>query len=395
MSVIKETFSGLWKVIKREISRITIDKDIIIIILAAPFFYASFYPSLYWNKTEKKIPIAIVDLDNSEFSKEYTKRIGAHENTYVKFVTGDLAFSKSKLDLMEIHGIILIPSESEKSFKLKDKVTLKAFLNTSRFLVSNDINKASTDVAFSFNDEVKIKYFLNTGLTTAEATEMIEPVKPEIRPMFNTSDTYGDFLIPGLLILILHQTLLIGLSESIAREREDNSLKDLYNASYNNTAVAIVGKTTYYFVLFSAYAVFSFIVFFNIFRINLIGNLLLLALLTGILIISVIFLCILISSFFKRKILALQIIAFTSYPLFLISGYVFPRHLLPVFVQHVADCFAITPYLNAYIRVTQMGAGLSNIKPELIHLTIITVVMGILAFTRMYFLFKKEAQKNV
>ncbi len=394
MNVFKEIFFGFGRVIKRELSRIASDKDVITIILLAPLFYGFFYSSLYWNKTEKNVPIAIVDMDNSEFSKEFTKRIDSHENTYVKFVTGDLTYAKKKLDRMDIHGIIVIPSGSEKNFKSKSNVTIKALLNTTRFLVSNDINKAVTDIAFSFNDEVRIKYFMFIGMTTMGATNLIEPVRTDIRPMFNKTDSYGDFLIPGLLIMILHQTLLIGLAESIAKEREDKTLKDLYNTSYNNTIVAIFGKTVYYFILFSAYAVFSFIVYFGIFNISISGNLWILALITGILIISIIFLCIFISSFFKRKIIALQVIAFSSYPLFFITGYAYPRHALPSFIQHVADLFALTPYLSAYLRLTQMGAGLSNIRPELIHLIIITIAMGVLAFARMHYLFKKEAQKN-
>ncbi len=394
MNIFKETFSGLWKVILRETGRIAHDKDLITILLLAPLVYCFYYSSLYWNKTEKDVPVAVVDMDNSQFSKEFIKRLEVHENTTVKFVTGDLSYAKSKMDEMDIHGIIYIPSESEKNMKLSNKIVIKAFLNTSRFLVSNDINKAVTDVSFSINDDVKLKYFESSGLSTKEAENAIEPVKTDIRPVFNITETYGDFLIPGILMLILHQTLLIGLSESIAKEREEKTLNEFYTASYRNTAVAIAGKAAFYFILFGAYSVFTLSIIFSIFKINLFGNLLLLSLLLSILLISVIFMGFLISSFFKRKILALQLIAFSSYPLFFITGYAFPRHTIPLAIRWFSDLFAITPFFEAYRRLTQMGAGFENILPEFLHMIILTAVLGVLAFSRMYFLFRKEAQKN-
>ena len=250
-------------------------------------------------------------------------------------------------------------------------------------------------MAFSVNDEVRQKYFLSAGLSNREAENAIEPVNTDIRPVFNVTETYGDFLIPGILIMILHQTLLIGLAESIAKEREEKTLGELYSAAYNNTAVAIAGKSFFYFILFGAYSVFNLTIVFSIFRINLSGNIFILSALFSLLLISVILMCFLISSFFQRKILALQIIAFTSYPLFFITGYAFPRHSIPPVIRSFSDLFAITPFFEAYKRLTQMGAGFNNILPEFIHILILTIVLAVLALLRMHFLFRKEKQKDV
>ena len=148
MNILKEILLGFRNVMIREVERISHDKDLITILLLAPLIYAFYYSTLYINKAEKDVAIAVVDMDNSGFSEDFIKRLDAHENISVSFITGDLSFAKSRLDKMEIHGIVYIPQESEKNLKLNNKVVIKSFLNTSRFLVSNDINKAVTDVAF-------------------------------------------------------------------------------------------------------------------------------------------------------------------------------------------------------------------------------------------------------
>jgi len=113
---------------------------------------------------------------------------------------------------------------------------------------------------------------------------------------------------------------------------------------------------------------------------------------TALLILSASFLSVLVSSFFKKKILSLQLLAFTSYPVFLISGYVFPLHSMPKTIQVISTCLPTTPYLNAFVRITQMGAGWENIMPQFFHLAIVTAVIGILALTRMKVLFMKNIE---
>lgn len=386
----KSIFNSYWKVIRRELSLITHDKDIIIIIFLAPIFYALFYNSIYYNKTEKDVPVAVVDMDNSDFSRNFIRRLDAHQLTAVDVVTGDVSQAQSLLNQMKVQGVIIIPKDAEIDLQSKKGTTITANLNTTRFLVSNDINKAVNEVAFSFGDEYRQIYFRNIGYNTSESKEMIEPLRGDLKPMFNTVETYGEFLIPGLLALILHQTLMIGLSESVAKEREEKKLGELYEVSGRSTFIAIAGKGTFYFLMFAAYAFFFYVVTFEMFKINFFGSVSAVVFMTSLLIISAIFFCIIISSFFNKKILSLQLLAFTSYPIFLVSGYVYPYKSLPVFLQYVSNCLPTSPYLNAFIRITQSGAGWSNIMPQFYHLLIITVIMGLISLIRMKVLFMKN-----
>ena len=84
-----------------------------------------------------------------------------------------------------------------------------------------------------------------------------EPISTEVRSLFNPGGYYGDFLLPGLLLLILQQTMLIGLAESIARERESNSLKQWLTDTHGNIFAAITGKSLFYILKEEAKEFFS------------------------------------------------------------------------------------------------------------------------------------------
>ena len=333
-------------------------------------------------------------MDNSEFSRLFTRRLDANDLISVSFVTGDLAEAKDSLEMMKVHGIIYISKNSEADFIQNKSVIIKAILNTSRFLVSNDINKGANETAFQFVEEKRKNAFELSGINSKNVEIITEPVKLDLRAMFNTTETYGDFLIPGLLVLILHQTLMMGFSESIAKERENNSLRDLYKTAGNSSIIAIMGKSTFYFITFSIYAFFVFTVPMYLFNLNLFGDKFALVFSTMLFILSAIFFCMFVSSFFKRKLLALQVLSFSSYPLFLITGYVFPKFAMPSYINEFANLFATTPYFNLFIRLTQMGADWENVKGEITHLLIITVVLAVLAGIRMKWLFYKEVKCN-
>lgn len=380
-------------VLKREMRMITKDTDIITIVLLSPLFYAFFYTTIYTNKSENEVPVVVVDMDHTSLSRTLIQSLDAHQMINVNDQVNDYASGIDKIYSMDDHAMIFIGRDFESSLKRGQGTTLKIYLNTSRFLISNDLNKAINETAGTLAAGVKIKYFEARGYSFRQAKEIIEPVLVENKSLFNPAESYGDFLIPGLLVLILQQTLLIGLSESIAKERENNSLPDLFSTAHKKLWAVITGKSFYYFILYAAYALVFFVIHFAIFRISFKGTAAGAVILTALFLLSVIFLSILVSSFFKRKILSLQFLAFTSYPVFLLSGYSWPHFAMPAVLKYVSYLLPLTPYLNAVNRITQMGADLGNVIPEMVHLLILTLTGMLLTVFRMKRLFGNEAKQ--
>ncbi len=379
-----------YSVLKREIQLLSKDFDIISILLLAPLFYSFFYGSIYWNKIETDVPITVVNIDNSELSQKLIRMLDAHQSIKIYDKNENLNSAKTELENGTVHGIILIPKDFERGIKKGNGAFIKSYLNTTRFLVSNDINKAVTDVVLQFNGEIKSKVFGAKGFTPQQVELISEPVKLDMRPMFNFTESYGDYMIPAILILIIQQTLLIGLSESVSKEIEENSLNNWYAQSGRKTFLAILGKGFFYFVLYSSYALMFFTINFFVFKINFLGSANALAVLTLVFIIAVVSWTIFISSFFKRKIIALQFLTLSSYPVFLISGYSWPMNSMPVWLQVISNMMPSTPYYAAFTRITQMGAQFHNVELELMQLIGLAVLGFTAAYFRIKFLFGKK-----
>ena len=377
----------LWRAIlaayKREFRRVVGDSDIILVVLAAPIVYALFYGGVYWYKGEHEAPIVIVDRDQSELSRTLIRFLDASEMIEVTNVTADFNEAREYIYNLSDEGIVYIPDTFQKSIKTGQSGELMVYLNTSRFLVSNDLYKAINEIGITIGVSAKIRYLQSRGLDYDQAMAVAEPISTEVRSLFNPGGYYGDFLLPGLLLLILQQTMLIGLAESIARERESNSLRQWLIDTRGNIFAAITGKSLFYIILYIIYAAFFYAVIAGLFHLNLTGNGIIMLILLIPFFAVIVMMGILISSLFNKKIQALQFLALTSIPIFLLSGYSWPLQSMPAVIRWLAYLVPTTPFLDAFTRVALMNAGLADVIGALVHIIILLIIYYILAAWRL------------
>lgn len=377
-------------IFKRELGLSLRDVNIISIIILAPIFYSVFYGSIYINKVERKLPVIVLDEDKTETSKAIIRILDAHQMINIVDSAPDFQSGINKINSCEVYGMVYFMKDFESGLKQNKGATLKTYLNTTRFLISNDLNIAINEVIIDYNSGIKLNFFEKAGYSYEQAKGLTDPVRFEIRSLFNTTESYGDFLVPGIIILIIQQTLLIGLSESIAKEREEGTFGDLYKMSGKNIFALIHGKGLLFGLIYAAFSFFFFTFNYWMFNISLTGSTAALTIFTLILIIAVIYFSIFIASFFKRKIIALQFLTVSTYPIFLISGFSWPLSAMPVWIQYLAKLLPSTPYLSAFVRITKMGAGLTETMPELIHLIILTIFLYILTHIRLKSFLNKQ-----
>lgn len=376
-------FRTLLKLVRREIGLIIPDRNLISVLLIAPLFYSFFYGSIYYNKVETDVPVVVIDQDQSTTSRKFIRMLDASQLVNVTKDACDMNSVEKEIVSGNAHAIIFIRANFEAELKSGKGSDIKLFLNTSRFLISNDINKAVNEVSATLGAGIRLKYFQAQSYNYEQAKELIEPVKFETRPIFNFTESYGDFLIPSVLIIILHQTLLLGLSESVAKEREQKTISSLFSYADYNIPTAIIGKGLFYVLLYTVYTTFFFSVNFYIFKLPFNGSVAPFLLSTILMITAVVFMSIFISSFFERKIIAMQFLTLSSYPVFLISGYSWPIEFLPTPIKALAGLIPFTPYSNSVIKLTMMESGIANVYPQIIHLFILAVLFFIAAYYRM------------
>lgn len=380
--------------LKKELEYIIKDHSILLTVIIAPVLYAFFMGSVYLNKDIEKIPFGVVDSDHSHLSRELTQKLAASPKINLKENLININDAEQSLKDWKIQGYIVFSKGFEKKVLEKKKATVGLYLNNMRLLPSNALNTVVNEAMLQAGTEIRIKNFQKKGIITPLAKEMANPIRPEIKPLFNATNSYGNFLLPALFFIILQQTLLLGLGESISKDRENGMFQKVLKGKSGEVFSYTFGKAFYYFILYSAYILFFTEIIFPLFHIPAKASLFP-VMITGMLfIISLLLMAILIGTFIKKQAHTIEILAFTAYPLFLISGYSWPLSSMPTGVQILANLIPTTPMLEAMTKLYIMGGSWNSIVPEIIHLLLITTGLAIILFFRLSFLKKKQATEQ-
>lgn len=287
------------------------DHSLLLTLLIAPLLYLFFYGSIYSYKEEEKVKLAIVDEDHSSLSRLLMEQLNDLQMVDV-VLEPSIEQAQQKMYSGECQGYLYIDKGLEQHVLSLKQANIVLAVNAGRFLPSSDLIASVTKVCLAVSAGVRIQYFEMKGLTESASLREAMPVNFDYRPMFNERSSYGAFLLPGLLMLILQQTLLLGLAESVASERMKMTLPEWFTGAGGNIFNALVGKGLFYFLLYGGYALFVLTINFPVFHLTLTGSPGGLVLLVTLFILSLIPLAMLIGSFFKSQLLCLQILAYSQ-----------------------------------------------------------------------------------
>lgn len=368
------------QLIKRELHRVIHDHSIFLTVIIAPILYAFFLGSIYLNKDINNIRFGVVDNDHTFTSRELTRKLSASPKIKLTEHLSTYREGLEEMKKLNILGFVVFPKGFEKDILKKKETQVTLYLNNTRFLPSNELNMAVNKVMLQTGSKIRLRYYENQGIISGLASGMINPLRIQIDPIYNTINSYGGFLLPALFFIILQQTLLLGITESASKDREQGLLQQ----DSKGIISYMIGKQAYYLVLYTAYLFFFTEIFFPVFQIPVKASLLPIFVVTILFLITVLLLGMWIGTFIKHQKNSLIILAFSTYPLFLLSGYSWPVSSMPVFLQSLAALIPTTPMMEAMRKLYLMGGTWQSVIPQFEHLLILFVLGIVLVSTRLY-----------
>jgi len=163
----------------------------------------------------------------------------------------------------------------------------------------------------------------------------------------------------------------------------------LFKMANSHFSSYFLGKTGFYILLYFAYTCCTFLVAYPIFDLPLNGNILVLLTVTFLFFTTTILYTWVVASFFKSQTRAMEIMAFTSYPLFLITGITWPFKDMPWFIQGIGNLIPLRPYFQFLKKQTIMGVDSALYRSEIIQILLLLFLAYGIALWRFYYLKKQ------
>jgi len=364
-----------------EMKTIFTDGGAILLLIVAVTIYPVVYSIAYKNNVVRDIPVAVVDLDRSQLSRQMSRMLDATKEVAVHTETGNMEEAQKLFWDGTARGIILIPSDFEKGLLKGEQSDITVYCDASYFLIYKETLTGLIQSSGTLSAGVEIKRLIASGALPDAAMQQRDPMKLNIYQLYNPSGAYGSYVMPGLILIVIQQTLLIGIGMigGARKERGDSVIAGDPARRRKTIFPIILGKAFAYFVIYVFNVLFTQIIIYKWFGFPDKGSIADTAILMVPYIFSIIFLGLSISLLLRRREHSIMLMVFLSPVVLFLSGMSWPENAIPPLLYKIAHIFPSTTMVPAFLRLRTMGASLSDIRPELIFLLVQMVVYAALA----------------
>ncbi|HET9562655.1 MAG TPA: ABC transporter permease, partial [Propionibacteriaceae bacterium] len=283
----------------------------------------------------KNVPTVVLDQDNTPASRQYLQTYLSSEFFDVLGSANDLAQIDQLFDQNKVRIAVIIPSGFAHSLDLGEKAQV-AVLTDGSEPTSAQLGQAyAIALNASYSQRVAVEWADRQGLDLAQAGE----IEPRLRTWYNPEQKSSDFLIPGLMVVIIMIVTIQQTAVTLVREREQGTGEQM-TVSPLRRGELMVGKLLPWTLLAFADMLVIALVGIWVFDLPLRGSLGFLAASSVVFVFSALGLGLIISAVAPNletaNIVGL-LIAFL--PAFLLSGFAFPLESIPTPLQWLSYAF--------------------------------------------------------
>lgn len=367
----------IWNIIKDEFRTIFTDSGAMLLLCFAMMIYTIIYSTAYGNEVVRNVAIAIVDEDNTPSSRNLIKGLIGGPNTSVSYEVQSINEAQELFYRNEVYGIVYIPDGYERYMQSERAANIAAILDGSHMLLYKQVLEQLTYDALYAGATIETAELIAEGNNALEIDSIVEPLTLTTTYLYNPSLGYGSFVMPSILIVIIQQTLIIGIAMINARRRNRGEMAT--SASYSQATKVITSKILTYIIIYSTNLTLILGIVWPIFGFPFSERLGDIAILLLIYLIASTAIALALSHLFSRRESPIILLLWSSVPILLLAGISYPKEAFPSILYELGRIFPSSSAVDAFISIGTMGASLHDVRGEVITLIILAVLYLILA----------------
>jgi ABC-2 type transport system permease protein len=380
--------------LRNEVKAILTDGGALLILFGASLIYPVAYSIAYKNDVIRELPVAFVDLDKTTASRNISRMIDATEKTKINVKPGSLKEAEELFWEGKVNGVILVPEGFEKNIVKGTSATISVYCDASHFLMYKETLASTLAVSSTYAAGVEIVKMMSSGYSQKQAMLQRDPLQTEFKMLYNPAGSYGGYVMPGILLIILQQALLVGIGmiSGASREKKDHSIRGL---RFGHTAFPIIiGRSLAYFGVALITSTFMLLWVYDWFGFPSKSGYFSVFVLLVPYIFATIFMGFTISFLFRKREQSIMFLVFLSPIVLFMSGISWPKNSMPAIINIISSILPSSYMVPAYLRVRTMGVGLTDVRHELMIICIQAIIYCALAVTLYYIMRKSQIRRS-
>lgn len=371
-------FQQLIDVCCREFKMVIHDGGVLLFLLFLPLAYPIIYSLIYNPEIVRDVEMVVVDNDRSALSRQLVRSLDATQEIRVVGYASNLDEGKHAMHSHECFGLLLVPDGFSEKINRGEQADAVLFSDMSLLLRYRAFLVAATNVAMEMGSNIQFDKAAALGSNSPVSSSDIMPVSSVY--MGNITAGFDSFVMPGVVILILHQCIIlaIGMVGGAYREKLRNRIP--IESVTDSVTVSMLGRTLCYFTLILVPMLFLVYYVPLIFSFPMAGNIFEILLFLLPMVLSCIFFGFCFQTIvYERESVFILWVA-TSIMILFLSGLTWSRYAMSPLWQAVGNVLPATWGIDGYVKMNTTGASLSQVSEEYVMLWILAIGYALIAY---------------
>lgn len=354
-------------ILRKEFKHIFRDRGTLALFFTLPIIQLALFGFL--DQTVRHLPTVIVDQDQTRYSRDLLDRMRATQTFEVTEITNSPAEARSLIAKGDVRvGVVIPPDYHDKRARKQNAQFL--------VLIDGSDSNVSAQALAAINGMVA-----QENLDAAEALGAKPLLSAQPIVLFNPAGRTANYIIPGLVAILLQLAAMVLASIAIVREREQGTMEQLLVTPIKPLGL-VLGKLAPYLVIGIVEMALILLIMRFGFHVPIHGSLLLLFLVAVVYLFALLALGLTISMRAQTQMQAVQMAQMLLLPSIFLSGYIFPVAGLPTVLYWIGRMLPATHMINVMRGAVLRSAGPLDLLPSILALCAISVVLVWLSVAR-------------
>jgi ABC-2 type transport system permease protein len=361
-------FAGEWQ-------RVLAIRGAFILLIGAPLIYGIYYPQPYLNQILRKLPIVVVDADQSELARRIVETLDASGAVSVVARARTLADARSVIDRGDAFAAVGIPPDTERDVLKGVTAHIPIYADATYLFLFRSLSSGITVAINTLSLELAAGGARTNGSLVKAALAGASPADVLLQPIFNPVGGYASYIVPAAFLLILQQTLLVGAAflTSVALAQGGG-----------RPFASVLGRGIAHLTVYLPALALYLVVLPHIYGFSTLGDPLQLLALGSVFLLATSFMAQAVGAWFKRPETPTLIFLATSLTQFFLTGFAWPREAIPQAALAIGYVFPVDFAINGIVRINQLGASVTEVAQDWRGLWFLAVIYFALAVFSAY-----------
>ncbi len=362
------------RVMRRELNLSLTDVGALLFFIALPLAYPIVYTLIYNPEVAREIPVAVVDNSRTAASREFVRMADATESIHIIGYAANMEEARRWKDNKDCYAIIDIPSNYGQNLGRGEQSTISFYSDMSLLLRYRSMLLSMTNLQLAAGAQVRTEIMNSAGVSVSSG--MSSPVENQSFMLGDTEQGFASFIIPGIIILILQQSMILGITLLGGTSYE----RRLKNGGYDPLAVkaspssTVIGRMLSYMIIYLPMTLYVLHYVPTFFSLPHIGSPLHYIPFVIPMLISSAFMGITLQFLVKEREMSFMVVVFTSVVFLFLSGLTWPRYAMSWFWTGIGDLIPAVWGMEGFIRINSNNATIFDNSQCYLMLWILCIV---------------------